>query len=252
MLITTGDNNTLVGALAGDAITTGDTNCAFGKNALTTCTTGTNNVAVGQGAGNSITNGATNLMLGDATGQNTTTGSANLMIGYGCSASAADANHNYCLGYEVVGAVNTFTFGQGGNDSRVANGATTITAPSDVRLKEDIQDETVGLGFINDLRPVTFQWKKEKDIPSDMNAHVANSEKRTMNGKHNHGFIAQEVKAVIDNHNMKDGFDMWTEDETDGRQRIGDASLMPIMVKAVQELSTALDAALARIEELEA
>ena len=27
----------------------------------------------------------------------------------------------------------------------------------------------------------------------------------------NHGFIAQEVKAVIDNHSdIKDGFDMWT------------------------------------------
>ena len=45
---------------------------------------------------------------------------------------------------------------------------------------------------------------------------------------------------------------MWSADPIDGRQRLGDASLMPIMVKAVQELSTKLDAALARIEELEA
>ena len=126
-----------------------------------------------------------------------------------------------------------------------------ITAPSDVRLKEDIQDETVGLGFINDLRPVTFQWKKEKDIPEEMRTHVAGSNTRVMNGKHNHGFIAQEVKEVIDNHNMKDGFDMWSEDPTDGRQRIGDVSLMPIMVKALQELSTKLDTALTRIDELE-
>jgi hypothetical protein len=37
---------------------------------------------------------------------------------------------------------------------------------------------------------------------------------------------------------------MWTEDEVDGRQRIGEASLMPLMVKAVQELS-------AKVEELE-
>ena len=50
---------------------------------------------------------------------------------------------------------------------------------------------------------------------------------------------------------MKDGFDMWMEDGEDGRQRIGDASLMPIMVKALQELSTKLDAALARISTLE-
>ena len=30
---------------------------------------------------------------------------------------------------------------------------------------------------------------------------------------------------------------MWKEDETDGRQRIGESALMPLMVKAVQELS---------------
>ena len=157
------------------------------------------------------------------------------------------------MGSDVVGAGGDhLTFGHGSTDSAIEFGATSISAPSDVRLKEDIQDETVGLGFVNDLRPVTFQWKKEKDIPEEMKAHVAGSEKRTMNGKHNHGFIAQEVKAVIDKYEMKDGFDMWTEDETDGRQRIGDASLMPIMVKALQELSEKNDALEARLAALEA
>jgi hypothetical protein len=50
---------------------------------------------------------------------------------------------------------------------------------------------------------------------------------------------------------MKDGFDMWMEDPTDGRQRVGDASLMPIMVKALQELSAKNDALAARIKTLE-
>jgi hypothetical protein len=77
-----------------------------------------------------------------------------------------------------------------------------------------------------------------------MKVHDADSDERVMNGKYNHGFIAQEVKEVIDNYDLKDGFDMWTEDGTDGRQRIGEASLMPLMVKAVQELS-------AKVEELE-
>ena len=66
-----------------------------------------------------------------------------------------------------------------------------------------------------------------------------------MNGKYNHGFIAQEVKEVIDNHDLKEGFGMWMEDDADGRQRVGDADLMPIMVKAIKELS-------AQIEELKA
>ena len=46
------------------------------------------------------------------------------------------------------------------------------------------------------------------------------------------------VKEVIDSHSdIKDGFDMWTEDPTDGRQRVAESALVPILVKAIQELS---------------
>ena len=191
--------------------------------------------------------------VGAQAGDNITTGEGNICIGRIARTAAVDNNNAIVMGESVTGVGgNNFTFGVTGTDSNIAFGATSITAPSDVRLKENIQEEKVGLGFINDLRPVTFQWKKEKDIPSDMKAHVAGSEKRTMNGKYNHGFIAQEVKEVIDNHNMKDGFDMWMEDGEDGRQRIGDASLMPIMVKALQELSEKNDALEARLAALEA
>ena len=79
-----------------------------------------------------------------------------------------------------------------------------------------------------------------------MRTHVAGSEKRYKNDKVNHGFIAQEVKQAIDNHpELKDGFDMWQEEDTlDGRQRIAEGALIPMLVKAIQELS-------ARVEELE-
>ena len=62
-----------------------------------------------------------------------------------------------------------------------------------------------------------------------------------MNGKYNHGFIAQEVKEVIDRHDFKEGFDMWSEDGEDGRQRIGETALIPILVKAIQELSAEVE-----------
>ena len=107
-----------------------------------------------------------------------------------------------------------------------------------MRLKEDIQDEKVGLDFINDLRPVTYRWKKAKDVPSEMKVHDPDSEERVMNGKYNHGFIAQEVKEVIDRHSdIKDGFDLWRTDGDDQRQRIGEGALIPLLVKAIQELS---------------
>ena len=150
------------------------------------------------------------------------------------------------MGQGVDGNSNdSITFGNGATDTVCTFGQTTWSAPSDIRLKEDIQDEVVGLDFITKLRPVTYRWKKAKDVPSEMKVHVPDSEERVMNGKYNHGFIAQEVKEVIDNNpDIKEGFDMWTEDETDGRQRIGEGALMSVMVKAVQELS-------AKVEELE-
>ena len=39
--------------------------------------------------------------------------------------------------------------------------------------------------------------------------------------------------------------------EPDGSQEVAEAALIPVLTKAVQELSTALDAALARIATLE-
>jgi len=63
-----------------------------------------------------------------------------------------------------------------------------------------------------------------------------------MNGKYNHGFVAQEVKEVIDNNpDIKEGFDMWYEDEIDGRQRIGEGALVPMLTKAIQELSAKVE-----------
>ena len=53
-----------------------------------------------------------------------------------------------------------------------------------------------------------------------------------------HGFIAQEVKTAIDNHSeIKDGFRMWAEsDNADKRQRRAPSELIPMLVKAIQEL----------------
>ena len=240
--LTTGSNNTALGINALDACTTAANNVAVGSKSLTDCTTGSGNVAVGESSGENITTGANNICIGIDCGDTLTTGDTNILIGNTARPSASGGANQISMGVVVtcVGD-NNFTFGNQGTDSNIAFGATSITAPSDIRLKEDIQDEEVGLNFINDLRPVTFLWKKEKDIPSHFDSYKEGSEERTMNGKHNHGFIAQEVKATIDAHNLKDGFEMWQENESDGRQRVAPAALMSVMVKAVQELSTQVD-----------
>jgi len=222
---TSGNSNTMVGYAAGDALSNGAQNHLIGSSAGGTLTTGSNNIMVGYHAGQHNVN--------------TTTGANNILIGSYSDTTAADSTYCIVLGYDVTCAgASNFTFGNGSTDTTCVHGATTWTAPSDVRLKEDIKDEEIGLEFVNELRPVTFQWKKAKDVPSEMKAHNPDSEERVMNGKHNHGFIAQEVKEVIDRYDFKEGFDMWTEDGEDGRQRIGESALIPILVKAIQELST--------------
>jgi hypothetical protein len=274
-----GEYNIAIGNYALDALTSADHCIGIGDNAGGAITTGANNVVVGSGAGDAIVGGANNTSLGTSAGGGVsggndnvclgvetgnygvvlTTGSRNILIGnyaHGPDAASADA---IVLGYNVGGANSTLSFGNATTDSRIAFGATSISAPSDIRLKRNIKDDVAGLSFINDLRPVTYEWKKEKDIPSDLIAHVADSEKTFNNDFVNHGFIAQEVKEVIDNHSeVKDGFKMWFEDDVDGRQRIAEGALVPMLVKSVQELSakndsleTSNQALIARIEALE-
>jgi len=236
-----GDYNIAIGTNSLQADTKGNTSVAIGHGALQTqnFTTATDsfNVSVGYAAGSSVTTGVSNVLLGARAGSNVTTGGGNIIIG-DSDGEAANIAHQIIMGNSVTGVgQDQFTFGRAALDSNIAFGATSITAPSDQRYKEDIADATAGLAFIKDLRPVTFKWKKEKDVPSDHPAYVEGSDTRVMNDYTNHGFIAQEVKTAIDAHSeIKDGFDMWSEQGSGGRQRLGPSSLVPMLVKAIQEL----------------
>ena len=103
---------------------------------------------------------------------------------------------------------------------------------SDYRLKDNIQESPLGLSFINDLRPVKFKWKE-----------------RNKEGEHgirdHYGFIAQEVKQVLDQHGVYDTAALWAvdrlDDENANQALIYNEFISPI-VKAIQELSARLDA----------
>ena len=250
----TGTGNVAIGYQTGNALAAGAENVMIGEFAGTALTSGSRNTCVGMNSGRAVSTAVDNVFLGNQAGNytvGTTTGSYNTIVGGYCHTSAVDSIQQIVMGHNVTGnGNNTLCFGNAGTDSSIAFGATSITAPSDQRYKEEIADATAGLSFIKDLRPVTFKWKKEKDVPSDHPAYKEGSDKRVMesNGEINHGFIAQEVKAVIDNHSeIKDGFAMWSEqgldengNSTGGRQRLGDGALIPILVKAIQELEARL------------
>jgi Chaperone of endosialidase len=100
---------------------------------------------------------------------------------------------------------------------------TTIQSASDQRLKENIVDATDGLNIVTALKPRRFDWKEGQG-----------------NGKKNQlGFIAQEVEQVF-----PDAVDVWGEsdDPSNPYKSIGSVSLIPVLVKAIQELKADFDA----------
>jgi len=190
------------------------------------------NVAIGYKAMFNNNNGSSNTCIGSGTLLSTAAGSGQIAIGRDV---ACIANETATIGF----GSNVASLGLDGSD-------TSWAASSDERLKENIKTSSAGLDIINDLRPITYNWKKAKDVDKSI-PQYKDSEEPVLGSKYGetlHGFIAQEVKVVIDKHDsIKEGFKMWKESD-DGTQTVADGNLIPILVKAVQELT-------ARVKELE-
>ena len=248
-----GDGNVAVGSnalLVYNGNTNEGNNTAIGFDSLKDCNTGQQNSAIGTYSGQNITSGGLNTMLGWNAGATLTDGGNNICIGESSNVSASCATGQIAIGKGVsctgdnkitVGiSANTATLDLDGSDTSWA------AASSDERLKENIEASSAGLAFINDLNPVTYNWKRAKDVEPNMPQYKESEEPVLGHqyGEKLHGFIAQEVKEAIDSHTeIADGFKMWKMKD-DGTQTVADGNLIPILVKAVQELS-------AKVTELE-
>ena len=248
---TSGTRNVAVGVNSGYTTTTGADNTFLGTNAGYSNTTASNNTAVGKDACFSNSTGTKLAALGYQAEKNNEYGYDNVSIGYQANSTASGAGNGVgriTIGTSVTGYGQEWvTFGRGSTRTRVALGTTTWYSDSDERLKENIQTSAAGLSFINDLRPVTFDWKKKGEIDPSLTAYKEGSEDRIKleNNLNRYGFIAQEVKQAIDNHpEVLDNGEIWQEDEMDGTQGVAPTALIPMLVKAVQQLS-------AKVEELE-
>ena len=154
------------------------------------------------------------------------------------STVSATSSNAQGFGYNLTCSDNYTTIGQGAADIRAEHGVATWSTVSDERVKKDIEDSTVGLNFINDLRPVTFNYRNKGDLPTEFNGYEKDSTDVYKSEKSQHGFIAQEVKSAIDKHSdIKDGFSMWDDNDDTGQQRVGESALIPMLTKAIQELS---------------
>ena len=227
----TGNNNTAVGAGAGDTLTAGDKNTFIGREAGTACTTGDNNVSIGGSAGYDATDGHNNVFIGVNT--RTDNAGTNTQIVLGPNARSQGS------GKFTVGTSNS-TY------SVLTVGGTSWSGSSDERLKKEIVDSPAGLSFINDLRPVNFKWKTKGEVDETLPHYEENSNEPVIGNSDTniltkHGFIAQEVKEVIDNHpEIKDGSDIW-DVNSDGIENFAPTALIPMLVKSIQELSAKCD-----------
>jgi hypothetical protein len=111
-------------------------------------------------------------------------------------------------------------------------GAGAYTNGSDARIKEDIAPITSGLDVIQKMNPVQFryteEWSKDRSIQP--------------------GFIAQELQQALAGKDYIDGI-VYTGSEY---MSVAYQSIIPLLVKAVQELNAEKDALKTEVEALKA
>jgi len=186
---------------------TGINNVALGRSALQSVTTGDANVAIGNGSLINCT-GNDNTAIGRNAGFSNTTGSNNIFIGRVSEGSTDTASNEINLGNS--------------SNTVIRAAVTTITSLSDKRDKDNIEDLPVGLSFVEKLKPVKFIWNE-----------------RDENGKRNikdFGFIAQDLKKVQEDEGVADILKLVYEENPD-KLEASYGKLVPILVKAIQELS---------------
>jgi hypothetical protein len=217
-------------------------------------TDGANNTAVGGLSLIDLTTGVDNVAVGDRAGATLTTGQGNIYVGKNAQALAKGSNNEIVLGYNVEGrGSNTAVIGNAATtDVYFGNAASSTTKThyqangidggigarlyainyyqsSDIRLKENINNNVLGLEIINRLNPVSFKWKN--------------------NDSYNQGFIAQEVEEILIelNINKKQNNIVNTDTQTTVKS-LNYSEFIPSLVKAIQEQAATIESQTAMIE----
>jgi hypothetical protein len=193
------------------AVGSGSYNTMFGPTS-SALTTGSYNTMVGTFAGNTVTSGSQNTFLGAT--NTITIGNNNLLLGFNAAPTSATVSNEATLGSGIT---------------VLRCGVTSITSTSDSRDKEEIVDCIYGLDFVNDLRPVSYKWAKRDG---------------TLKGLYGVNFIAQELEEVQQKYAAGKYLRLVLKENPEYLEATP-SNLIPVLVKAIQELT-------AKVAELEA
>jgi len=239
--LSSGDNNTLIGRNAGDGITTSPDNTFIGKQSglVFNNTSGDGrNVGVGSISAGALTTGIYNVFVGYAAGNasggsssTVTTGNFNTMVGYEAKGSSTAASNQNSFGYSAAcSANNQITLGDSSIGALRCQ-VTSITALSDERDKTSIEVLPYGLDFVNSLQPKKFVWDNRAETNGNGEEFFSANK-----GKKDIGFIAQELQSVDDD------FLNLVYDENPEKLEATYGRLIPVLVKAIQDLSAKVTA----------
>ena len=186
---------------------TSESNVAIGDEALFDIGTGNKNIGIGRYSGASCGSGKENIYIGYNAGNDAhSTGDNCIIIGKDAAASTSSVDNEITLGNSSSATLRCNT--------------QTISSLSDKRDKTDINQLDLGLDFVDSLKPVKFKWQTRDGNGKD--------------GSYEHGFIAQDLQKIQkDNDADYLGLVM---DENPERLEASYGKLVPILVKAIQEL----------------
>jgi hypothetical protein len=137
-------------------------------------------------------------------------------------------------GLNILGSASTGIVGAYVATSGTGNTVTievTTTSPSDIRLKEEITNCDLGLAFVKQLRPVSYKLKAD---PKHQKGY---------------GFIADEVENIIESgSSLVYEEPDWKVGDEIGFKTIHYPSYIAVLTKAIQELSTEVEALKAQLK----
>jgi hypothetical protein len=178
------------------------------------------NVFIGYKSGESLTGlNDHNVMVGSQSGKLITSGNQNTLYGSFAGSTLTSGGNNVCVGFNSNTATattsNSITLGNSSHTVLRA-AVTTITSLSDARDKKNIEESKYGLDLVESLKPVTFEWETRDGAKKDIK---------------DLGFIAQDLKEVDDDYLGL------VYDENPEKLEASYGRLIPVLVKAIQELS---------------
>jgi hypothetical protein len=140
---------------------------------------------------------------------------------------------------------NSIVIGSTAYTSQLAPSATWISL-SDARDKTCVQTLTAGLDFIRQVYPVKFNWKVRNTDSTHPRWMMPDS-----------GFLAQDLVNLLKNYSAAQGYDAKAHLklglDSDPDQFFADpGKLIPVVVKAIQDLANLNDALTTRVAALEA